>query len=334
MQKKIGALLAYLNVFAQNVVYLLYTPLLLYFLGEAQYGLFQLTSQTVNTLTILSLGFASAYVRFYWLAKHDSQRKVNELNGVYLMFFVIISVLTLIIGSIMMNKADMLFSSSFTSNDVNIAKKLIFVMTLNVFVGFISSVFNSYIISNEKFIFQQIRVLLATVLQPIFAFILLKLGFGVVAISVIQLCLSTGLLILSIHYSICKLQMRFVFVSKQWHLIMEIFGFSGFIFINQIVDLVNNNVPGIIVGKYLTASDVAIYAIVIQIRTLFFQLSLAMSNIFIPQVNQIVLSHDDTRLTDLMIRVGRTQLSILLFVFGGFIVLGQSFIKIWGGRWL
>ena len=40
MQKRIGALLAYLNVFAQNGVYLLYTPLLLGFLGKSQYGFF------------------------------------------------------------------------------------------------------------------------------------------------------------------------------------------------------------------------------------------------------------------------------------------------------
>ncbi|MCR8704378.1 lipopolysaccharide biosynthesis protein, partial [Weissella cibaria] len=115
-------------------------------------------------------------------------------------------------------------------------------------------------------------------------------------------------------------------------LLKGIITFSGFILINQIVDLVNNNFPGMIVGKYLTASDVAIYAVVIQIRALFFQLSLALSNIFVPQVNQLVLNQDDKSLTKLMVSVGRIQLTILLLALGGFVVLGESFIKFWAGQ--
>ncbi|MFL4499660.1 lipopolysaccharide biosynthesis protein [Weissella sp. MSCH1] len=331
MQKKIGALLAYINVFVQNGVYLLYTPLLLRFLGESAYGLFQLTSQAVNTLTILSMGFASAYVRFYWLQKNKSNYDVNLLNGVYILFFGVISIVTLCIGALMSNNAESLFSSSFTSDDIMIAKKLILVMTVNVAIGFISSVFNSYIIANEKFIFQQIRVLLATLLQPILAFILLNLKFGILSIALIQLFLTIVLLVMSIHYAIWRIEMRFSFGKKQFVLAKGIFSFASFILINQIVDLVNNNVPGMIVGKYLTATDVAIYAVVIQIRSLFFQLSLAMSNIFVPQVNKMVLNRDEDELTSLMASVGRIQLSILLFVLGGFIVLGQSFITMWAG---
>ncbi|TVV34876.1 oligosaccharide flippase family protein [Weissella cibaria] len=332
MQKRIGALLAYLNVFVQNGVYLLYTPLLLSFLGKSQYGLFQLTSQTVNALTILMMGFAGAYVRFYWVAKNKTQRDVNLLNGVYITFFGFISIVAVFAGYVMANNTHLLYSDSFSKNETLIAYKLMIIMALNVAVGFLSSVFNSFIIANEKFIFQQIRVLLSILLQPIIVFCLLHFGYGVVAISLVQLTINIGLLLLSARYAIGTLEMKFEFGRDQYALLKGIITFSGFILINQIVDLVNNNFPGMIVGKYLTASDVAIYAVVIQIRALFFQLSLALSNIFVPQVNQLVLNQDDKSLTKLMVSVGRIQLTILLLALGGFVVLGESFIKFWAGQ--
>lgn len=332
MQKRIGALLAYLNVFAQNGVYLLYTPLLLSFLGKSQYGLFQLTSQTVNTLTILMMGFAGAYVRFYWVAKSKTQRDVNLLNGVYITFFAFISVVAVCAGLVMANNTHFLFSNSFSKNETLIANKLMIIMALNVAVGFCASVFNSFIIANEKFIFQQVRVLISILLQPIIAFCLLQFGYGVVAISLVQLTVNIGLLLLSARYAIGTLGMKFEFGKDQYSLVKGIITFSGFLLVNQIVDLVNNNFPGMIVGKYLTASDVAVCAIVIQIRALFFQLSLALSNIFVPQVNKLVLNKDDKSLTELMVSVGRSQLTILLLALGGFVVLGESFIRFWAGQ--
>ncbi|MEQ4549696.1 oligosaccharide flippase family protein [Weissella sp. GP1] len=332
MQKKAGVALAYLNILAQNGVYLLYTPLLLRTLGNEQYGLFQLTSQMINTLTVLSLGFGSTYVRFYWLQKKKSQRDVNLLNGTYLIFFSFIVSITIIIGLLMARNADQLFSSSFSGADLFLAKQLMIFLTLNVAAGFLSSIFNSYIIANEQFVFQQFRQLLSIMLQPIVAILLLKIGYNVVSISVVQFVLTMILLFLSARYSISKLGMKFEFDNKQHLLIKNIFAFSGFVMINQIVDLVNNNFPGIIVGKYMTATDVAIYSVAIQIRSLFFQLSMAISNVFVPQINQLVINNKERQLTDLMISVGRLQLTVLLVVFGGFVVLGPSFISIWAGN--
>lgn len=332
MQKRIGALLAYLNVFAQNGVYLLYTPLLLGFLGKSQYGLFQLTSQTVNTLTILMMGFAGAYVRFYWIAKNKTDRDVNLLNGVYVAFFTIISIVAVIIGFFLANNTENIFSNSFSKNELIIANRLMIIMTLNVAIGFIASVFNSFIIANEKFIFQQIRILLSVLLQPIITLILLNMGYGVVAIALVQLTLNSGLLLLSVKYAVGVLKMKFEFGKGQYSLIKGIIAFSGFILVNQLVDLVNNNCPSMIVGKYLTAADVAIYAVVIQIRGLFFQLSVALSNIFVPQVNKLVMNKDDKSLSELMVSVGRSQLTILLLALGGFVILGQAFIQFWAGK--
>ena len=56
-QRKGGALLGYANILAKNLVNLMYVPLLLHFLGQGDYGVFQITNSVVFALTLLSAGF-------------------------------------------------------------------------------------------------------------------------------------------------------------------------------------------------------------------------------------------------------------------------------------
>ena len=61
-------------------------------------------------------------------------------------------------------------------------------------------------------------------------------------------------------------------------------------------------------------------------------LSTTMSNVFVPMINRIVAESDDNGvLTRLMTRVGRYQMVLFWYVYGGFVVLGQYFIHIWAG---
>ena len=43
-QRKTGALLGYANIIAKNLVNIIYVPLLLHFIGQADYGVFQMTN--------------------------------------------------------------------------------------------------------------------------------------------------------------------------------------------------------------------------------------------------------------------------------------------------
>ena len=60
-QRKAGALLGYANILAKNLVNLVYTPMLLSYVGQADYGVFQSSNSFVFSLTLLSFGFSEAY---------------------------------------------------------------------------------------------------------------------------------------------------------------------------------------------------------------------------------------------------------------------------------
>lgn len=335
-QKKAGALLGYANILVKNLVNLIYVPLLLHFMGQGDYGVFQMTNSVVFALTLLSAGFYGSYVRFYMRERasgcSDDSPGVRRLNGMFLLVYLTVAVLCLVGCGVMVLNVHALFSGGLTVREINLARALLVVMGMNIAVTMLSTPFDSYIVAHEQFVFQQSRQLFTALAQPFLAVLLLWIGMGAVGVACAQLTISTILLVWNIAFATRKLDMRFTFRGLEWSLFKAVAIFSFWIFLNQIFDLVNNNVPNFLLGALASSTAVAVFAIAVQIRNIFFSMSTTMSNVFTPQINRIVAESDDNAvLTRLMTRVGRYQMVVFWYLFGGFIVLGRFFVRIWAG---
>lgn len=332
-QKKAGVILSYLNIGAKNLVNLIYVPLLLRFLGQGDYWVYQMTASVIFALTLLEAGFSGAYVRFYMRKRtNNDEAGIRELNGIFFLTYLAVALFCLVGGVLLVVNVQRIFSGGLTASELVLARELMAIMSVNIAVQFLSSPFNSYISAQEQFIFLQSRKLLVSIVQPFLAVMLLMLGMGAVGVAFAQLAVTVVLLLLSVSFALRKLHMRFAFRGLEGSLFKAILVFSFWIFLNQIFDLVNNNVPNFLLGAMASSSAVAVFSIAIQIRNIFFSMSTTMSNVFIPQINRMVAKSDDnTALTHLMTRVGRYQVVLFWYLFGGFIVLGRYFVHIWAG---
>lgn len=292
-----------------------------------------MTNSVVFALTLLSAGFYGSYVRFYMREKtRGNDLGISRLNGMFLLVYVVVALLCLIGGTALTINVRSFFSGGLTASELVLARELMGIMTVNVAIQLLSTPFDSYIVSHEKFVFQQSRQLLTSIAQPFLAVLLLWLGTGAVGVACAQMFITSVLLLMNIWYATRTLGMRFTFKGLEWSMFKAIAVFSFWIFLNQIFDLVNNNVPNFLLGAMASATAVAVFAIALQIRNLFFSMSTTMSNVFVPMINRIVAESDDNNvLTRLMTRVGRYQMVLFWYLFGGFIVLGRYFIHIWAG---
>ena len=91
-QLKLGAILSYVSTGLNMAVQLLYTPLMIRLLGQSEYGLYTLVGSVVSYLSLFSLGFTGAYLRFYSQrrAKNDEEG-IARLNGMFLTVFCVMS---------------------------------------------------------------------------------------------------------------------------------------------------------------------------------------------------------------------------------------------------
>ncbi|MCT0011369.1 lipopolysaccharide biosynthesis protein [Weissella cibaria] len=335
-QRRYGAMVAYANILLKNLISFMYIPILLKFVGGNQYGLYQMTSSAVGMLSLLSLGMSASYVRFFWQAKRrDGDEGVSRINSAYLSFFLLISVVCLAAGGVLTNNVEILFQKNFSESEIETTKMLMVILSVNVAVTLLSSVFDSYIIANEKYLVEQLRVLFSTLLQPVFSIILLIGGGDIVAVATVQLLVTLIFIFWNMIYAVSRLKMKFKFTNIR-NLVetgKNILPFSGVILINQIIDLVNNNFSTLLVGNMLGPMSVAVFAIANQLKGLFYQLTFTISRLYVSKVHQMIsFDATDGDLTNLMIKIGRIQLYLLVSAFGLFVVLGQSFIEFWAGK--
>lgn len=336
-QLKAGAILSYFSMAMGYIIALIYTPIMLRLLGQSEYGLYSLVESVVSYLGILNFGFGSAYIRYYFKYKlNDDDNQINRLNGMFLIIFSCIGILSVCIGILMWFNTDILFGSKITSQEHIIAKKLLSILIINVAIQFPNIVFNSFIIAKEKFIFQKVLQMIKVIMTPIFTILVLHIGFGSIGMGIVVTLINISLGILNLIYCFKKLGMRFKFNNLDFKLIKEIAVFSSYIFLYIVMDQVLWNVDKFILGIFWGTNEVAVYSLASQLSIYYISLVTTVSSVFVPRVNQIVLSGNsssvDDELTELVIKVGRIQFVISLYIMLGIVFIGKSFIVLWAGK--
>ena len=332
-QKKIGIILSYASEIIKILSALFYTPIMLRLLGHSEYGLFQLVNSVVSYLGLLSLGFTASYVRFYSRFKAEKQdEEIARLNGMFLTIFCIIALIAILCGSVMIYNIEGIFRTGLTPDEYGKARILMAMMVLNLAITFPNSVFNCITGAHERFFFQRMLTVLQNIFNPFLTMPLLLMGYGSIGMVAVTTFITVCTIIANIYYVLHKMHEKFLFKNFRFDLFKNIFGFTFFIFLNQIVDQINWSVDKFMLGRFLGTTAVAVYGLGAQINTMYVQLSSSISSVFVPQVNRIVAERNDNHeLSNLFIRIGRIQFVFLSLVMTGFIFFGQPFMRFWGG---
>lgn len=332
-QLKWGVLLSYLSTGLGVLVTLVYTPLMLRLLGQSEWGLYSLAASVIGYLPLLSFGFGAAYVRYHTRAiSNGREGEVARLNGLFLMVFLAMSAVAVLVGVILTLNVGAILGDKLTPAEVATARVLMGAMTFTVAVSFPSSVFNSFITANERFFYQRLLGVIKMVGLPALTLVVLLAGYKSVGMAVVASAVAVAALTADITYCVKRLGMSFSFGGLDLSLLREIAVFSSYIFINLLVDQVNWNVDKFLLGRSAGTVAVAVYALAAQFNAMYMSLSTAVSSVFIPRVNRLVVAaSDDNEITALFTRVGRVQFLVLALVCGGLIVFGESFINVWAG---
>src|SRR5699024_1827294 len=157
--------------------------------------------------------------------------------------------------------------------------------------------------------------------------------FRAVAMVVITTIVNIGCLLFNLFYCFKNLNVRFYLGKIDKNLLMQILGYSFFVFLGVIVDQINWQTDQIILGAIRGTAPVAVYAIAMQFIKLYIKFSTSISGLFLPKVSMMVAKNaSGDELTNIMIKFGRIQYIIVTFILGGFILFGLPFIEFWAGN--
>lgn len=333
-QLKAGVVISYINLFASSIIPLLYTPIMLSLLGQAEYGLYSLSSSVISYLTLLTLGFGSTIVRYLSKYRAEGKRKEEEqIFGFFLVLYCGLAILVLLCAVFIANNVELIFQQGLSDAEIDKMQKLVLIMSVNTALSFPISVFSSVISSHEQFIFIKSLNLFSTAALPVANLIALYMGFASVGMAFAGTVMNVILLPVEAGYCLRKINIRPRFVRFPKEFIRELFGFSVYIFIGTIVDMLFWSTDKVILGMLTSSAVVAVYNVGGTFNNMVMQLSTSISSILIPRINGMVIEkNSEEKLTELFIHVGRVQYLIVALVIAGFTVYGQSFIHLWVGE--
>ena len=327
-QLKAGVVLSYISTAISIVIQLVYMPVMIRLLGKSEYGLYSLVSSVVSYLSLFSLGFTGAYLRFF-ARFYKNREKLASLNGMFLTLFSILASVATICGIVLSFFPEQIFGSKLLGSELSKARILMLILVINIAINLISGIFDSIIGAYEQFVFQRIVGIASTIVNPFICLPLLLMGYGSVMLVVVATGVTLVRFIVNVWFCIYKIQIPVSFHGFQWSLLKEITVFSSFLLLNMIIDQINWNVDKLILGHTNGTEEIAVYGVASQFNSLFMVFSTTISSVFSPRVNLIAaqkVNNYQTEFTKLMARIGRIQWFILGLLTGGFIVFGKYFI--------
>ena len=341
MNKEIkkGSVLSYVNILLSVIIGLIYTPILIRCLGQSEYGLYNSVNSIISALSLLNLGLGSGYVHFFsQYKKQNNYSKIYSLSGLFLLIFIALGLVAGALGMGLTFNLNVLFANGLTAGEYEIAKKLMFLLTINMVLFFPSSVFQTIINSEEKFTFLKASTILRTIITPLATIPFLFLGYKSIVVTLITVIVSLLLDIVYVFYVLFVLKHKFVFKNFEKGLAGSLFKYTIFIAIHLIVDQINLNLDKIILGRISGTTETAIYSVGATLRVYFSTFAIAIPTLFIPTVHSIQADPNlnekekSSALSDVFVKIGRLQWLIIGIIFYGFVLFGYQFIKVWAGE--
>lgn len=332
-QLKTGAFLSYVSIALNNVIGLLYIPFMLRMMGQTEYGLYSLVASVVAYLTILDFGFGNAIIRY--TAKFRAEKKERqqyEMFGMFVVLYSLIGLAALIIGLGICFHVDTLFGHTMDGSELRKVRIMMLLMSFNIAVTFPFSIFGSIITAYEDFVFQKIVNIARIILNPVVMCIMLLIGYRAVGMVVVTTLFNVATLLINWWYCKHRLHIRILFGKFDWFFLREVAVYSFWIFLNAIMDRIYWSSGQFVLGIYAGAKAIAVYAVAISLQNIYMSFSTAISGVFLPKVTAMVVQDGNEKaVSDLFIRTGRIQYTVMAFVLVGFILFGRDFIHLWAG---
>ena len=327
-----GAVLNYILLGLQIGIPLLLTPFIMESLGAAEYGVYMLAGTIMVRLYMSDLGRTATTKFLSEYYGRDDQRGAAQFLGNLVLIYALIGLCILVLGlGIYPWLGDIFYQ--FSADELGIYR-ILYLMTLcNAAVMFPARSLMGVADAQQKFTIPGAIAVTSSALNALGTVLLLVVG--VRSVGLIALNIGTGILALLINLLYCFIGLRVRISLKGWNsgICRGIVAFSFWMFLNQLINMLNAGTGNYIVAVTQGAIPAGIYTNGLQIYDHYFMLAGVLSALFLPRVVQMITKGATPLMqTEAMIKLGRVQFMILGGVLAAIIFFGQEFFQLWVGH--
>lgn len=327
----IGAVLSYISIGVNILAGLLYTPWMVKTIGQSDYSLFTLANSLI-TLFLVDFGLSAATARFIAVYKAEgNQEQVNNFIGAIYKLYILVDIILLVIFTTVFFFIDGIYAS-LTQEELSKLKVVYIIAGSYSLISLPFVTLNGILTAYEKFIQLKLGDLIYRFLVVGLTVVALLSGLGLYAIVSINAIVGLTVIIYKLSVIHRETTIRVCFKYKDTRLFKQIFSFSVWTTLTVLSQRLIFNITPTILGITHSSTSIAVFGIVTTIEGYAYTLTSAINGMFMTRISQLNLeSENGTKLTDLMIRVGRFQFGLNGLIIVGFSIVGDAFIKLWMG---
>lgn len=332
-QRRLGGMLAYVQIALNIAIALAYTPFMVRALGQANYGLFAIAGAMASYLVILDMGLSDSVVRrLVGLHGKDDRQGEREFLGSMLSLYGALGLVVLAAAAAAIPCVPLLFGRAMATDALHTLQAMLVPLGISTAVVVAGNPLNATLVAHERFVFLRSLEMATVALVTAANVVALLMGGGVVSVVVIA---SVG--------TACATMAKCLMVWKGLGLplaprrvrraqVTDMSSYAAPIFVSMMVEQIFWKLDNILIGVQLGAAAVAVYAIGVMFNKYFMSFATAISRVMMPDlVRRIDAGSDAAMLTRRLVEVSRWQAMVLLLVLSGLVLFGQHFILAWMG---
>jgi len=325
-----GVFVNWTAVAVSGMVSFLLSPFVVHRLGNIVYGVWVLANSSIAYMGLLDLGMRGAVG--YFVAKYqargdhlESSRAVSAALG----FRILISLLVVTAGLILAALAAKIFR--IPSDMWQAAQWAIFITGLNLSLNLIVGVFGGVLTALQRFDLASGLVIAQTLISAAGTVWVLDSGYGIVSLAVMHLTVS--LVIGTVTIILCfrvypELHLSFGLANRG--ILPELWRYSFYLFVIAATSQIIYYTDNLVVGAFLSAGAVTLYAIAGRFIEYLGQLVASLAQTFMPAASNLAERNQRDQLQRLLIQGTRAALFVSLPV--GWVLFFRSFTFI--GLWM
>lgn len=307
------------------------TPFVVHRLGNELYGIWVLVIGLTGYLGLLDFGMRTAIVKY--VSEYHAKEDYAELNGMSstaLTLFATIGLICWLIAVLFSFFMEDVFNVG-TVMQINFFV-LLLIIGADVFLTFSFMIFQGSIAGFQRYDISVRNGLIAFSLRSVLILLLLGLGYGIVALSIIVLV--SNLLGYFLNFkscrSICPQLCYSIGKISRKHL-HTLWQYSWKSFVTNISDRIIYYSDTIIIGIFLDPEHITFYAIASSLIIYTRQLILSISGVFVPAISSAHANGAIADIHQIVVEGSKLILFVLIPIFCILAIMGQEFIRLWMG---
>ena len=327
-----GAIISYASIFLNIAISFGYTPWMIRQIGVSNYGLYALVTALVSYF-LLDFGLNTSITRF--IAKYraeGNETKIGNLIGLISMVYLMIDATIFVAMFVMYFFLEDIYMG-LTPSEIYILKGLFIIAAFFSLLTFLFKPMDGAMMAYEFFVPNKLFDIINKLGSVLLIVILLLLGGDVYSLVFVTCATAFVSSLCKYIYFLRKTKLRIQWNYCDKGLLEELLRFSMWVFLLGLAQRFRLSLVPTVLGIVSDSKEISIFSLGMTIEGFVWLISNALNGLFLPKVTKLsTVSTDRTSVNNLMLSVGRIQFFILLLIFSGLFLFGDSFVHCWVGE--